>query len=1237
MFKEIFLFDLKQNFRKPQTFIFFGIFFVLTLLLGMLAAGVFDVATGDSNVVSNSANAVAGIIVGLNEGILGLVNSVILVAIMATAIQKDYEYNTHPLYFTKPITKGSYFFGRFLSAFVTAVFVFSAQIIGYYLGCLFGAGKPGMGPFELMNFLQPFLIFMVPNILLLGVIFFSITTFTRNTLSAYLFCIVLLVIRSVTSSMTANLENTATAAIWEPFGAEALGNLTEYWTPDDQNTRMIPLEGSLLYNRMLWLGIALVITLAGFFKFSFSQFLTPFTLFKKKNTEAPQSSPSGLQSLSLLPKVTQHFSAKETWKQLFYLAKFEFTKMTKSTFFIVICALGAVMMFIVSHYMGSMYDTETYPVTYQILESVASVFQFFIMILIVFFSGTIIWREREQKMDELVGTTPVSNSVLFFSKYIALVYVIAVLLVVIIITGMLIQVSAAYFNVEPALYLKATLRMLVNFTITAGICLAFQVFTPNKYLGFFLSLLPVMFINIVFRLLEWDNNLYIFNSSGPTMGYSDMNGYGHTVGTWFLYKGYWLSIVLVIALLALTVFARGKEKGLKARFRLSKTSFSGKHKLALVACMLIAISAGGYIYYNTKVLHQFVTPKQREEESVAFEKKYKKFERTPQLRVVASYIDVDIFPKERSVQVKGFYYLKNKHNVPVDTLFINYRGGEQSSYHFRKMEPEANAVLITDDKKYGVKMFRFQKPLQPGDSVKFDFEINYKPVGFENSETETEIVYNGTFFNNMAFPSIGYNEGAELSSNAARKKYGLKEKPRMAPVDDSLARMNTYISNDADWIRFETTVSTSEDQIAVAPGYLQKEWKKDGRRYFHYKMDSPILNFYAYLSADYQVKKDKWKDVNIEIFYQKGHEYNLERMVKGIKKSLDYYTKNFGPYQHRQVRILEFPRYASFAQSFPNTIPYSEAIGFIARVDDENNEKIDVPFYVTAHEVAHQWWAHQVIGGNVQGSVLMSETMSQYSALMVMEKEYGRQAMKKFLKYEMDDYLKGRASETKKEVPLMLCENQGYIHYNKGSVIMYSLRDYLGEAVLNAAVSSYLDKVKFQEPPYTNSIEFVNYLRAATPDSLKYLIKDMFETITLYENYIKDLSYEKMQDGKYKVTMTVGSAKFRADSLGKNTKVPVADYIDVGIFATQHTKGKSTEDKELLLQKVKMDQPEKTFTFIVNEKPLSAGIDPYNKLIDRTPDNNTWKFGSGKPPKPNLELKENKGGGNVSIGVKTDD
>src|SRR5690606_30360020 len=168
-------------------------------------------------------------------------------------------------------------------AFLVAVFVFSGQLIGYWIGSLFGIGTPLMGEFKAVNFLQPFFLFTVENILLLGIIIFSVTTFTRSTLTAYLFCIVLLVIRIITDSITADLDNSTLAAILEPFGKEAYTQTTKYWTPEEQNTQLIPLVGKMLYNRLLWLGIALVLTFMSFYKFSFTQFLQPFTWFKRKD------------------------------------------------------------------------------------------------------------------------------------------------------------------------------------------------------------------------------------------------------------------------------------------------------------------------------------------------------------------------------------------------------------------------------------------------------------------------------------------------------------------------------------------------------------------------------------------------------------------------------------------------------------------------------------------------------------------------------------------------------------------------------------------------------------------------------------------------------------------------------------------------------------------------------------------------------------------------------------------
>jgi ABC-2 type transport system permease protein len=369
------------------------------------------------------------------------------------------------------------------------------------------------------------------------------------------------------------------------------------------------------------------------------------------------------------------------------------------------------------------------------------------------------------------------------------------------------------------------------------------------------------------------------------------------------------------------------------------------------------------------------------------------------------------------------------------------------------------------------------------------------------------------------------------------------------------------------------------------------------------------------------VEEDYWlrpngDTVRIEVYHHPSHDFNVSRMIDGVKEALAYSSQAFSPYQHRQVRIIEFPRTSGgFAQSFANTIPYSEAIGFIAAVDEEDESGVDYPFSVSAHEVAHQWWAHQVIGANAKGATLMSESMSEYVSLKVLEKRYGEDKMRIFLKDALDRYLTGRAFEGIKERPLMYNENQQYIHYNKGSLVLYALSDYLGEERLNSAIKNYVQKVAFQEAPYTVASEFVDEIEAVTPDSLTYLIDDLFRTITLYDNRVEKAEWWMTSDSLYELELTLQTVKYRSDEKGKRIytnadgdslllekenlrrplqSLPLRDYIDVGIF----TKNSAGKDSVLYLQKHRFEDIETTLRFTLDHEPSEVGVDPYNKLID---------------------------------------
>ncbi len=487
-----------------------------------------------------------------------------------------------------------------------------------------------------------------------------------------------------------------------------------------------------------------------------------------------------------------------------------------------------------------------------------------------------------------------------------------------------------------------------------------------------------------------------------------------------------------------------------------------------------------------------------------------------------------------------------------------------NTLRIREMRLDRPAERVVSDSAAGYYVFRLARPMAPGDSAVLSFDLEHDSRGFENEPSYRPVVWNGTFFDAEWLPSIGYNATGELVDEGDRRERGLGTRPRAASIDDARARTRNLLAYDADWMDFQVTVGTDLDQTAVAPGYLRRTWTEGDRRYFDYAMDAPMLNFYAFLSGRYEVAKDRWNGVAIEVHHHPGHEENVPRMIRSVKASLDYYTRQFGPYQHRQVRILEFPRYGEFAQSFDNTIPYSEAIGFIA---------------------------------DVQGAAMLSETLAEYSALMVMEKEHGREEIGRFLEFELDQYLRGRGGERRAEQPLVLVENQQYIHYNKGALAMYALRDWIGEERVNAALRAFLAEWKFRGPPYPTARDLVKHLRAATPDSLKHVVADLFEHVTLYENRAVRAMSRGAGAGRWEVALEVEARKIRADSLGNETDVPVGDWIDVGVY----TAGRA---EPVYLRKHRVTQSRQTIRVVVDQPPTRAGIDPLHKLIDRETDDN---------------------------------
>lgn len=1177
-------FEARQRFKLLSTWVYFAMFLALSMLWMAASGGAFkevSISMGGRFLI-NAPRSLA-----LSCAVLGCFGAVVVAAMMGRSVQQDVEYGMQHFFFSAPIRKYEYVFGRFLGATLVLAVVFASIILGAWLGSwLPGIDQERLGPQRLLAYLMPYVFTLLPNLFIFGAIFFVIAALTRRMLPVYISSVVMLIGYLVAPSLARDLDFKTVAALIDPFGTTALINLTEYWPNAERNTRLVTLEGVYLVNRAIWCGLALLALLLGYWRFHFHA--APDSGSARRQGDA--TPPARLSNSALDTHEPPDFARRSLAALLLQISWLNLRETIKNIYFVVIVLAGVLVMYASALDMGSIYGTNTYPVTEKVLDIVSGAFALFMLVITTFYAGELVWRERESGLQLMLDALPVPNWLPLLAKLFALIGLQALLSLVIMLCGMSIQIVKGYYRLDPGLYFEALfLTQLPGYALTAVLAIFLQVLINQRYLAYFAMILYYG-ATLTFGSLDLSNPLLLYGNT-PGFIYSAMNGAGHYLLRERWYLLYWSGAAVMLTVLALLFWPRGAHDSWRIRLRLARHALSQPVLASFGAGLAVFLVAGSILFYTFHIANDYKSGYARDAERASFERQYRKLAATPQPRIADVKLDVAIYPAQRTLKVKGRYLLENRTAVPISQIFI-----QQDPTASMRLRFDTRVHPGLDDTRLGFYSYRLAAPLLPGATLGLDFDVDYAPRGVLGLGQDTPVVANGTFFTNAVLPHVGYQPQLELNDPRDRKRHGLPPRARALARDDARGLADNHVGNDADRIGFEATVSTVDGQTAIAPGMLDNDWIDKGRHYFHYKMDQPILNFYAVQSARYAVRHERWQDVAIDVYYQPGHEYNLDRFVRGSKEALEYYTKNFGPYQQKIVRIVEFPRYQTYAQSFPGTIPFSEGLGFVARVDDKNPKDLDYPFYVTAHEVAHQWWGHQLVGGNTRGASVLSETLAEYSALMVMKKTAGPNKMRRFLRYDLNRYLMGRAEERNRELPLADNERQDYIHYHKGALAMYLLQDIVGEDKINGVLRELLQQHRRQSPPYASVTALMDGLRQVTPPEQAYLIDDLFEKIVLFDNRALAATARKLSDGRYEVTIKVQAGKVQAGEQGEEQEVPLRDLIEIGV-----------DDKDgnaLLRERKLMSSKQASYTVVVAARPAKAGIDPDNKLIDRKPDDN---------------------------------
>lgn len=1191
MFAKIAAFEFRYQLRQPA-------FWVIAIIFGLLAFGTVasdNVSLGSGgNVNRNAPFALAGAHIVFNVFFM-----LATTAIVANVVARDTQTGFGPMILSTRITKGAYLYGRFFGAFAAVALCYMSIAIGTLLGTFMPWVDPEtLGPLRLGDYAYAYGVFGLTGLFLTSSLFFMLATVTRSMMATYIGVVAVLIAYLASTGVLGSRPEFETAMAWaEPFGSGAYAQVTKYWTAVERNTLNAPLEGVLLWNRVIWTAVGLVLLAAAYGLYRPSP--RGAKLKKQERLKALVETDVVVAPVGTLPKPSYGFASGAT--QLWSRAVFETVLVFKSPAYVVLVLLAMAFAVATLFFTGEIYGAPILPVTRVVITALTGTFGLISIIIAIYYAGELVWRDRDRKVHEIVDASSTPDWTFLVPKTLALALVLISTLLIGVLAGVVTQTIKGYTDYELGKYLLwYVFPQSLSFLQLAVLAIFVQALSPNKFVGW--AIMVVYLIStIVLSNLGFDHPLYQYGQ-GVGMPLSDMNGRGDfaVFAAWF--DGYWSAFAIILLVLAYGLWRRGTETRLWPRLKRLPHRLAGPAGLIGGVALAAFIGLGVFIYINTNVWNEYRTQAAVEAEQAAYEKALLQYETTPQPSVADVRLVMDLRPHQPKLTTRGTYVLVNRTEAPLREVHLRW----QDDLELVDLTVEG-ASVAREWEAFEYRIYRFETPMQPGERRTMTFETVLQQRGFKTGGNTTRLADNGTFVNNSEFaPSIGMDRQGLLSDRTKRRKAGLPAELRPAKLEDESARGRNYIG--ADWVTADITVSTEANQIVVAPGQMVSDSVDGDRRTSRFVTESPVLNFFSVQSARYERARRLHDGVEMVVFHDPQHDRNVPRMLDSLAASLDYFQANFSPYQFRQARIVEFP-YGSYAQSYPNTFAWSEGLGFIADLNDP--EKVDYVTYIGAHEFAHQWWAHQVVGSNQQGATVLSETLAQYSALMVMEKMYGENQIRRFLKQELDRYLRSRGTERLEELPLMRVENQPYIHYQKGGLVMYLLRDQIGEDAVNRALRRVLAQYAFKGAPYPRSLDLIAAIRAEAPADKQALITDLFEKITLYDVKTTGVTSTRRADGRWNVAVTVDARKLYADGEGVETEAPLNEMFDVGVFTAEPGKGGFDREDVILLERRPIRSGVQTLRFITAREPKFAGVDPYNKWIDRDSSDNVRGVSAG--------------------------
>ena len=1121
---------------------------------------------------------------------LGAVFAIMFFAI--NGILRDSTHRMQEIMFSTGIQKHHFFFSRFGGVFFFSLLSVSMLLPGMVAGTLIVEMDPErLAPFTVFPYFWNWLVFVLPNVFICSAFIFSVGLLTKNRMSIYASAVVIYVFYFICSfyfnspilagSAPTHTDNMMLAALGDPFGVSAFMEQSQYLTPLQKNDVLVSLSGNFLLNRLLWVSISLAILGVAYRLFSFRALQKRNQKSASRNESLMEAKTTGTAYLPLTPTLQ---TGKAFWQSFLSQSKTGIKQLFKSLPFQVMIVLMAVIMgseFYSTLVEGGSYSESLYPATAILAELNTTAIFIFGVMFIVFFSGEWGWKERSENMHLILDATPASNASFFWSKVSVLICIPILLITLEILIAIAFQLLMDHPQIDAVRYFSLYYYQGLPLVFYLLVALFLQAAAPGKYLGMGLAGIVIAVLGTPLAGNLGIEHPLLRIGALPQVTFSDMSGIGNTATGFHLLSTHWMILGLILSLIGQHIWRRGISESYFIHIKRLFKGWSAYHLTVVIVLGLAFLATSGMIYYKTNIETEYLSTDEMLDRWADYEKRYKHYDEEQWLYPIAITTDLALYPERRRYRVDATYTLENKSDIAVHRALII----EKKTITHIELE---NATLVDMDSVLGIYEFDFNRPVLPGERIDLSFSAVNENEGFFSGN---DIVENGSYVHLRDFsPYLGYTESLEIQNNRERRKRGLPKRKIDNPSDADFELMEPGFGR----VDFETILSVPAGQTGISVGNLEETWTESGRNFYRYKTPYPVAPIITYHAADYMKAQEEYDGISLEHYYHPGHDFNHPTIMNSMKQSLDYMQKEFGPYPLDHLRIAELPSFWGFG-GFAAAGTISMVEDNLYLVDERDPQAFSLVAKRTIHEVAHQWWGHQLGTQSVSGGQIFVEGFAKYSEGVVMEKYYGMPSLFQLGKSANHTYFTGRSYASTPEQPLYLEQGEHYMLYGKSYIVMMALKDLIGEKVINQVLKTLVERHKNEVDATVATPEFLEELFAVTPKEHHNLIRDWFKKIVTYNLSLSDAKYSRLPDGRYDITLTIDAAKSETVD-GMESPVDMNEPIMIGIFDAHPSEAE--KEQVLYLEPQTISSGSQLITIQVESLPRYVSIDPYSTRPD---------------------------------------